>query len=109
MTNYFLAVLDDDGVLTGYESVPEATWNNPPPRRQQMHDRDLKPYAYQWTGQTFLPIPLGGEDEIRRRPRLLTAIVLALIEINRALPAGDKLPPQVAAVLTEAKRKLVRQ
>jgi hypothetical protein len=102
--DFLLAVLDDDNVLTGYEKVPEATWRDPPARRVPMHDRDLKPHRYAWTGETFLPLPLGGEDDLRR-PRLLKAIVGALLALDDAMPATGKLKPQIRDVLEDAKRK----
>lgn len=108
MTRHWLAVLDEDGVLTAYEDVPEATWQNPPPARVQMHDRDLKPHAYRWTGQTFLPLPLDGEDQIRKRPRLLKAIVLALLALDDELPEQKKLKPNIRGVLEDARTKLAR-
>lgn len=101
---FYRAVLDDANELTGYEEVAEADWK-PAPRRIPVHDRDLVPRRYYWTGETFLPIPLGGEDEIRKRPRLLKAIVLGLIDVDDNLPQGSKLKPQIRAVLDHARQK----
>lgn len=98
------AILDDANELIGYEEVAEADWK-PAPRRIPVHDRDLVPHRYTWTGEAFLPIPLGGEDEIRNRPRLLKAIVLALIDIDDGLPAQRKLNPQIRGILDHARQK----
>jgi hypothetical protein len=108
MPRHWLAVLDDDQVLVGYEDVPEATWQNPPAGRVPMHDRDLKPHGYRWTGETFLPLSIDGEDQIRKRPRLLKAIVLGLLAIDDDLPEQKKLKANIRGVLEDARTKLAK-
>lgn len=98
------AILDDASELVGYEEVAEADWK-PSPKRVPVHDRDLVPHRYYWNGEAFVPLALGGEDEIRARPRLIKAVVQALIDLDDALPAGKKLKAQVRAVLDQARLK----
>ena len=99
------AILNDTNELVGYEDVAEADWK-PSPKRVPVHDRDLVPHRYYWNGEAFVPLALGGEDEIRARPRLVKAIVQALIDLDEGLPAGKKLKAQVRAVLDQARAKL---
>lgn len=83
------AILNDTNELVGYEEVAEPNWT-PSPKRVPVHDRDLVPHRYYWNGEAFVPLALGGEDEIRARPRLIKAVVHALIDLDDALPEGQE-------------------
>jgi|TARA_Y100000034_G_scaffold28640_2_gene34433 hypothetical protein len=67
-----IAVLDGDGVLTGYAEVGLAEDGIEVP------ERDLAPGKYRWDGETFQPIRKPGEDKLSITIGAMAAALIAI-------------------------------
>lgn len=101
-----LAVLDEQGVLTGFEEI-EAENHTPPPDRVEVPGGcDLVPGRYRWDGDQFVPIPLRGGAGIPEEPNTLRAIARGFMALR---DQGTELPGETLDWISWYERSIDNQ
>jgi hypothetical protein len=84
-----IALLDQAGVLTGYEEVEAGEVPGRVGRIPVPDGCDLVPGKYRWDGKSFIPINQNKQDAAAADPDAMRAIAHALMAIRD----GEPLPP----------------
>ncbi len=87
-----VAILNEDGVLTGFEDVEKA--NSDSGRVCVPSECDLQPGRYRWDGETFVPVSPGAANATTDDQYMAIAVALcfrALEEQKNLVLPGDTL------------------
>lgn len=89
-----LAMLDKDGLLTGYKRCAKKACKTGKTQVAVPEECALEPGRYRWDDTTFVPLPpKGGEGRLLDDPPALAAIALGFL----ALSEGRPLPRETTA------------
>ena len=88
-----LAILDTDGLLTGYKRCAKKAWTTTKTQVAVPEECALEPGRYRWDGTTFVPLPpKGGEDALVQDSDAMMAIAKGFL----ALAEGNPVPTETA-------------